>query len=81
MVEKRTEEKARKIFENNGIKKIDDNFFQVKSVNSDKKSYDVKENKCNCMGYKLYKHGDKKSDRTCYHVEAVKLFKETQGIN
>ena len=46
MAEKRTIAKAKEIFENNGIEKIDDNLFRVKSVAS-KRSYLVEENKCN----------------------------------
>jgi len=79
LAEKRTIAKAKEIFENNGIEKIDDNLFRVKSVAS-KRSYLVEENKCNCMGYKLY-DSKRKTERTCLHVVAVKLFKEAQGIN
>ena len=50
MAEKRTIAKAKEIFENNGVEKINDNLFRVKSGTS-KRSYLVKENKCNCMGY------------------------------
>ena len=77
MAEKRTIAKAKEIFENNGIEKIDDNLFRVKSVAS-KRSYLVKENKCNCMGYKLYP-SKRKTVRTCHHIEAVKLFKEERS--
>ena len=77
MAEKRTIAKAKEIFENNGVEKIDDNLFRVKSGTS-KRSYLVKENKCNCMGYKLYP-SKRKTDRTCLHVEAVKLFKEERS--
>ncbi|MBT4327705.1 MAG: hypothetical protein HOD60_12515 [Candidatus Nitrosopelagicus sp.] len=80
VAEKRTIEKAIKVFESGGVEKIDNNSFQVKSINSER-SHDVVENKCNCLGFKLYKHGDKKADRTCYHLEAVKLFKDSQGIS
>ena len=80
VAEKRTMEKAKKVFESGGITKIGNNSFQVKSVNSER-SHDVVENKCNCTGFILYKYGDKKSDRTCYHIEAVKMFKDSQGIN
>ncbi len=79
VAEKRTIEKAIKVFESGGVEKIDNNSFQVKSENS-KRSYNVIENKCNCRGFILYKHGDKKTDRTCCHLEAVKLFKDSQGI-
>jgi len=80
VAEKRTVEKAIKVFESGGVTKIGNNSFQVKSENSEKIN-DVVENKCSCLGFKLYKHGDKKADRTCYHIEAVKLFKDSQGIN
>ena len=78
MAEKRTIAKAKEIFENNGIEKIDDNLFRVKSVEDSTRSYLVEENKCNCMGYKLY-DSKRKTERTCLHVVAVKLFKEERS--
>ena len=78
VAEQRTMKKALEVFESGGVKKIGNNSFQVKSVDSDR-SRDVIENKCNCTGFILYKY--KKEDRTCYHLEAVKLFKNAQGIN
>ena len=78
MAEKRTIAKAKEIFENNGVEKIDDDLFRVKSVEDSTRSYLVKENKCNCMGYKLYP-SKRKTVRTCHHIEAVKLFKEERS--
>ncbi len=79
MAEKRTIAKAKEIFENNGVEKIDDNLFRVKSGTS-KRSYLVKENKCNCMGYKLYS-SKRKTDRECCHVVAVNYSKKKEAIN
>ena len=80
MAEKRTIAKAKEIFESNGIEKIDDDLFRVKSVEDSTRNYIVKENKCNCMGYKLYS-SKRKTDRECCHVVAVNYSKKKEAIN
>jgi hypothetical protein len=76
----KTTKKAKKLFENGSVKKSDNNSFQVKSSTNSEIHYDVVGNKCNCKGFKNFYILHKGLDPTCSHIEAVKLFKNSQGI-
>jgi len=70
--------KAKKLVENNGVAKIDDELYQVKSSSDPDKSYMVEQNSCECLGFKnFYKfHHGKGLKANCSHLEAVRVFKK-----
>jgi len=69
--------KAKKLVENGGVVKIDENLHQVKSSSDPTKSYMVTEDSCDCLGFKnFYKfHHGKGLKANCSHLEAVKFYK------
>ena len=69
--------KAKKLVENSGVVKIEDDLYQVKSSSDPSKSYMVTENSCDCLGFKnFYKfHNGKGLKANCSHLEAVRMFK------
>ena len=70
--------KANKLVENNGVAKIDDELYQVKSSSDPEKFYVVEEDSCECLGFKnFYKfHHGKGLKANCSHLEAVRVFKK-----
>jgi len=72
--------KAKKLVENGGVAKIEDNLYQVKSSTDLSKSYMVTEDSCDCLGFKnFYKfHHGKGLKANCSHLEAVRMFKKEQ---
>ena len=70
--------KAKKLVENGGVAKIEDNLYQVKSSTDLTKSYMVTEDSCDCLGFKnFYKfHHGKGLKANCSHLEAVRMFKK-----
>ncbi|MBI3622740.1 hypothetical protein HY212_01495 [Candidatus Pacearchaeota archaeon] len=64
----------------NGVVKIEDDLYQVKSLSDPSKSYFVTPNSCDCQGFKnFYKfHHGKGIKANCSHLEAVRIFKETK---
>ena len=70
--------KAKKLVENNGVAKIDNDLYQVKSSSDPAKSYMVEQNSCECLGFKnFYKfHHGKGLKANCSHLEAVRIFKK-----
>jgi len=76
----KTTKKAQKLFESGSIKKNENNSFQVKSLTNSEISYEIIGNKCNCKGFKNFYILHKGLNPTCSHLEAVKLFKDSQGI-
>ena len=68
--------KARKLVEDGGVVKIDDDLFQVRSFTDPDKSYIVTVDSCECAGFKnFYKfHHGKGLKANCTHLEAVRLF-------
>jgi hypothetical protein len=62
----------------NGVVKIEDDLFQVKSSSDPSKSYFVTSDSCDCQGFKnFYKfHHGKNLKANCSHLEAVKIFKQ-----
>ena len=68
----------------NGVVKIEDELYQVRSSSDPSKSYFVTSDSCDCQGFKnFYKfHHGKGIKANCSHIEAVKIFKEiSQNIN
>jgi hypothetical protein len=68
----------------NGVIKIEDDLYQVKSSSDSSKSYFVTSDSCDCQGFKnFYKfHHGKGIKANCSHLEAVKIFKKTkENIN
>lgn len=68
----------------NGVVKIEDELYQVRSSSDPSKSYFVTSDSCDCQGFKnFYKfHHGKGIKANCSHIEAVKIFKEiNQNIN
>ena len=72
--------KAKKLAENGGVAKIEDNLYQVKSSTDLTKSYMVTEDSCDCLGFKnFYKfHHGKGLKANCSHLEAVRMFKKEE---
>jgi hypothetical protein len=76
----KTTKKAQKLFESGSVKKLDKDTFEVKSLTNLETSYNVIGKKCNCKGFKYFYVNHKGLDPTCSHLEAVKLFKDSQGM-
>jgi len=70
--------KAKKLIENGGVIKIEDDLFQIKSSSDPNKSYFVSSNTCECEGFKnFYKyHHGKGLKANCSHLEAVRMYKK-----
>jgi len=66
----------------NGVVKIEDDLYQVKSSSDPSKSYFVTSDSCDCQGFKnFYKfHHGKGIKANCSHLEAVRIFKENKNI-
>ena len=64
----------------NGVVKIEDDLYQVRSSSDPSKSYFVTSDSCDCQGFKnFYKfHHGKGIKANCSHLEAVRIFKETK---
>ena len=64
----------------NGVIKIEDNLYQVRSTSDSSKSYFVTSDSCDCLGFKnFYKfHHGKDLKANCSHLEAVRIFKKTK---
>lgn len=73
--------KAKKLVENDGVTKIDDSLYQVRSSSDSAKSYMVTEDSCDCNGFKnFYKfHHGKGLKANCSHLEAVRIYKKEKG--
>ena len=71
-----TIKKAEKLVENDGVVKIEDDLFQVKSSSDPSKSYFVTSDSCECPGFKnFYKfHHGKGLKANCSHLEAIRIF-------
>ena len=71
-----TIKKAEKLVENDGVVKIEDDLFQVKSSTDPSKSYFVTSDSCECLGFKnFYKfHHGKGLKANCSHLEAIRIF-------
>ncbi|HET6458447.1 MAG TPA: hypothetical protein VFG24_06180 [Nitrosopumilaceae archaeon] len=69
--------KARELAKN-GVVKIEDDLYQVRSSSDTSKSYFVTSDSCDCQGFKnFYKfHHGKGIKANCSHLEAVRIFKE-----
>ena len=69
--------KAKKLVENGGVVKVEEDLYQVKSSSDPSKSYMVTEDSCDCMGFKnFYKfHHGKGLKANCSHLEAVRIYK------
>lgn len=62
----------------NGVAKIENNLYQVRSSSDPSKSYFVTSDSCDCQGFKnFYKfHHGKGIKANCSHLEAVRIFKK-----
>ncbi len=72
--------KAKKLVEKNGVSKIDDDLFQVRSSSDPEKSYVVSSDSCDCLGFKnFYKfHHGKGLKANCSHIQAVRIFNKLE---
>jgi hypothetical protein len=70
--------KAKKLVENGGVVKVDDDLYQIKSSSDLGKSYFVTSDTCECTGFKnFYKfHHGKGLKANCSHLEAIRIFKK-----
>ncbi len=70
--------KAKKLVEGDGVEKIDDDLYQIKSSSDPNKSYFVTSDSCECSGFKnFYKfHHGKGLKANCSHLEAIRIFKQ-----
>ncbi len=68
--------KAQKLVDNDGVVKIEDDLFQVKSSSDPTKSYFVTSDSCECPGFEnFYKfHHGKGLTANCSHLEAIRIF-------
>ena len=62
----------------NGVVKIEDDLYQVRSSSDPSKSYFVTSDSCDCQGFKnFYKfHHGKGLKANCSHLEAVRIFQK-----
>ena len=69
--------KAKKLVEKDGVIKIEEGLFQVKSSSDPDKSYMVTEDTCDCQGFKNYYkfHHGNGLKANCSHLEAVRIYK------
>ena len=77
-----TIKKAKKLVENDGVVRIEDDLYQVKSSSDPSKSYFVSGDSCECPGFQnFYKfHHGKGLKANCSHLEAVRIFKKEKEI-
>jgi hypothetical protein len=70
--------KKAKALAKDGVVKIEEGLYQVKSTGDPSKSYIVTTDTCECEGFKnFYKfHHGKGLKANCSHLEAVKIFKK-----
>ena len=70
--------KKAKALAKNGVVKLDQDLYQVKSSSDKSKSYVVTPDSCECEGFKnFYKfHHGKGLKANCSHLEAVRLFRQ-----
>ena len=70
--------KKAKALAKDGVIKIDESLYQVKSLTDSSKSYIVTIDSCECEGFKnFYKfHHGKGLRANCSHLEAVKIFQQ-----
>ncbi|MDE1726991.1 MAG: hypothetical protein KGH89_06955 [Thaumarchaeota archaeon] len=70
--------KKAKALAKDGVVKIEDDLYQIKSSSDPTKSYFVTSETCECEGFKnFYKfHHGKGLKANCSHLEAVRIFKE-----
>ncbi len=71
-----TIKKAKKLVENKGVVKLEEDLYQVKSSSDTSKSYMVTRDSCDCLGFKnFYKfHHGKGLKANCSHLEAVRIY-------
>lgn len=70
--------KKAKALAKEGVIKIDESLYQVKSLTDSSKSYIVTPDSCECEGFKnFYKfHHGKGLRANCSHLEAVRIFQQ-----
>lgn len=70
--------KKAKALAKNGVVKVDEDLYQVRSSSDPTKSYFVSSDACECEGFKnFYKfHHGKGLKANCSHLEAVRIFKK-----
>ena len=68
--------KAKKLVENGGVIKLEEDLYQVKSSSDPSKSYMVTKDSCDCLGFKNYYkfHHGKGLKANCSHLEAVGIY-------
>lgn len=71
--------KKAKALAKDGVVKIEEDLYQVKSSSDLSKSYFVTSETCECEGFKnFYKfHHGKGLKANCSHLEAIRIFKKT----
>lgn len=71
--------KKAKALAKDGVFKVEEDLYQVKSSSDPTKSYFVASETCECEGFKnFYKfHHGKGLKANCSHLEAVRIFKKT----
>ncbi len=70
--------KKAKALAKDGVVKVEEDLYQVRSSSDATKSYFVTSETCECEGFKnFYKfHHDKGLKANCSHLEAVRIFKK-----
>jgi hypothetical protein len=70
--------KKAKALAKDGVVKVDEDLYHVKSTSDPSKSYFVTSDTCDCEGFKnFYKfHHGKGLKANCSHLEAVRIFKK-----
>lgn len=71
--------KKAKMLAKNGVVKVEDDLYQVKSSSDPEKSYFVTSDSCECDGFKnFYRlHHGKGLKANCSHLEAIRIYKKT----
>ncbi len=70
--------KKAKVLAKDGVVKIENELYQVKSSSDPTKSYFVTSDTCECEGFKNYYkfHHGKGLKANCSHLEAVRIYKK-----
>ncbi len=70
--------KKAKALAKDGVIKVEDDLYQVKSSSDPTKSYFVTSDSCECEGFKnFYKlHHGKGLKANCSHLEAIRIYKK-----
>jgi hypothetical protein len=78
VVNERTIKKAMELAKKS-VRQNDDGTFDVGSSTNPDKAYRIVHMRCDCMGFRNYSRRHSGTNPTCSHVEAVKIFQNSNN--